>query len=172
MRVKLVSVDGPQRTRCRKQIAGPTSLYESFKGVESRVVHVVLRHNLVSACDPRTQFGFRSHVSAVYRSLILCHYYQVPSRVSSPTSAMFSAALCARDDSARVSEVGSSTSQLLDRVGDAVAQRAAATHQRGEVAGGDPAQSASRPVLVEAFGLPAKHVAIALSICEQLRVHA
>src|SRR5271157_2613887 len=56
--------------------------------------------------------------------------------------------------------VGPATSQLLDRVGDAVAQCATAAHQRGEVAGSDPAQSASRPMLVEALGFAAKYVAV------------
>src|SRR5271166_4836170 len=55
------------------------------------------------------------------------------------------------------------TSELLDCVGDAVAQRAPAAHQSGEVARRNPAQSASRPVLVEAFGFAAQHIAIALA---------
>src|SRR5271157_747204 len=59
--------------------------------------------------------------------------------------------------------VGPATSQLLNRVAHAVAQRATAAHQRGEVAGSDPAQSTSRPVLVEALGLAAKYVAVAFA---------
>ena len=54
-------------------------------------------------------------------------------------------------------------SQPLDRIANAVAQGAAAAHQSGEVAGGNPAQGASRPMLVEALGLAAQHVAIALA---------
>src|SRR5208337_5622990 len=58
---------------------------------------------------------------------------------------------------------GNQPSQILDGISHTVTQGTTAADQRREVAGRDPTQDASRPVLMEALGLAAQHVAIAFA---------